>query len=177
MAESGIKRVGFTLAVLAVLLLALSQIPLLSRTDAPQVRQITGTPWAYLPYLDLQPTSTSTATPTFTPSPPDVKIVDVRNDAPFLFPIEKEYVVLENQGGSSQNMANWQLADAASGGKTYVFPTFSLAPGAQVNVWSKRGTDTATDLYWGRTLPVWNDSGDTAYLRNSSGQLVSSFSY
>ena len=36
-------------------------------------------------------------------------------------------------------------------------------------MWVKSGTDTATDLYWGRGNPVWNNDGDVAVLRDAGG--------
>jgi len=72
-------------------------------------------------------------------------------------------------------MTGWTLADAS--GATYRFPEFTLAPGAEVRVWVRAGADTATDLYWGRSQPVWNNSGDTAVLRDAAGAEVSRFVY
>jgi hypothetical protein len=40
------------------------------------------------------------------------------------------------------------------------------------------GSNTATELYWGRSYgAVWNNDGDTLYLRDSNGNLVLSYSY
>jgi hypothetical protein len=46
--------------------------------------------------------------------------------------------------------------------------------GATVTVYSGRGTTSATRRYWGRSYgAIWNNDGDTAYLRNASGTLPS----
>jgi hypothetical protein len=72
-------------------------------------------------------------------------------------------------------MTDWTLSDEAS--HTYTFPTFTLGSGASVREWTKSGTDTATDLYGGSGSAIWNNTGDTAYLRDDLGSLVDTFSY
>jgi hypothetical protein len=89
--------------------------------------------------------------------------------------VQGEYVRIENSGGLAANMTNWTLADIA--GHVYTFPTFTLNPGAYVRVWTKSGTDTASDLYWGRGAAVWNNTGDCAYLRDSGGSLIDGYCY
>ena len=89
--------------------------------------------------------------------------------------MEGEYVRIENLGGSAAQMTGWTLSDAAA--HTFTFPAFTLDAGATVNVWTKSGTDTATDLYWGSGAAIWNNTGDTAYLRDDQGSLVDTHSY
>ena len=86
-----------------------------------------------------------------------------------------EYVRLENGGGTAQTLTNWTLSDAS--GHTYTFPTFSLTNGAAVQVWTKSGQDTSSDLYWGSGSAIWNNTGDTAYLRDSQGDLIDTYAY
>jgi hypothetical protein len=56
----------------------------------------------------------------------------------------------------------------------YTFPKFSLASGSYVYVRSGKGTDSTSTLYWQQTWYVWNNSGDTAYLRDTKGSLKDS---
>ena len=42
---------------------------------------------------------------------------------------------------------------------------------------SGEGTDTATELYWGYGIQVWNDDGDTVYVYDEADQLMVEFSY
>ncbi len=86
-----------------------------------------------------------------------------------------EYVLIRNLGPRPVNMTGWTLHDEAY--KTFVLPTFSLAPGASVRVWTGKGTNTAADLYWGRGVAVWNNVGDRGYLRDREGNLVHVYSY
>jgi len=106
-----------------------------------------------------------------TAPPADVQIVDIEYNPP-RDDLQNEYVRIENAGGSAADMANWTLSDVA--GNTFTFPPFTLNPGASVRVWTKAGTGTATDLYWGRGSAVWDNVGDCAYLRDSAGAQVDS---
>ena len=67
---------------------------------------------------------------------------------------ETEYVLIENKGVGSQDMTGWYLTDDDD--HYYFFPKgFILPGGVSVYVWTKEGTDTDSDLYWGRTSGVW----------------------
>jgi micrococcal nuclease len=47
-----------------------------------------------------------------------------------------------------------------------------------VRLYTAGGGDTATKLYWGiGEKGVWNNDGDTAYLRAPDGTLVDLFTY
>jgi predicted RNA-binding protein with TRAM domain len=172
------------LVAAAVLIMAVSLFILLLSTTAtytaqPQVSQVTGTP-LYMPMVRKD----ATPTPTTPPPTPDVRITDIRFDGDGIFPVQKEYVVIVNQGGAGQSITDWTLSDRS--GNTFTLPRdpddpnsdFILRAGATVNVRSAIGENGATDLYWGRTTwPVWDRAGDTAYLRDNTGRLVSTYSY
>jgi len=49
-----------------------------------------------------------------------------------------------------------------------------LKAAATVTVRTGKGTASSTTRYYNRTWYVWNNTGDTAYLRNSAGTLVHS---
>lgn len=73
-------------------------------------------------------------------------------------------------------MSHWTLEDRT--GYKYTFPEFVLQAGAVVNIWTGKGVDTSTDLYWDHGQSVWNnDEPDTATLRSSRGEIVTTFSY
>jgi hypothetical protein len=157
----------------AILIVVASLFILLVSTTATytnKLSQLTGTPM-YLPMVRKE----ATPTPTTPPPTADVRITDIRFDGEGIFPVLKEYVVIENRGGAGQNMTGWRLSDRV--GNTYTFPNFRLEAGATVRVWSKSDADDADDLYWNRGAPVWDRNGDTAYLRDNTGTLVSTYSY
>jgi phosphatidylserine/phosphatidylglycerophosphate/cardiolipin synthase-like enzyme len=119
------------------------------------------------------PTSTPTSTPTATTMPGDTATITfIRYNPPDTL---SEYVQIQNTGGATLNMTNWTLSDVA--GHTYTFPAFTLAAGASVKIWTNGGTNDSANLYWGRAQAVWNNTGDTAFLRNAQGELVDQYSY
>jgi hypothetical protein len=137
----------------------------------------------YLPLVINQPTPTSTATltPTATATPtktptlePGIYIVDIDAD-PDDGPLD-EYVEIENESNKNEDMTDWRLRDEE--GNIYYFPDgFTLRVGASVKVWTKAGTDTSGNLYWGRIEPVWNNSHDCAYLRDEDNNRVAQYCY
>jgi len=71
-----------------------------------------------------------------------------------------EYALIQNQGETTEDLTNWTLSDLA--GHTFVFPAFVLEPGASVKVWTGVGTNSATELYWGRRAALWRPLSRTA---------------
>jgi hypothetical protein len=126
-------------------------------------------------------TVTATAAPTMTATamPADVRVAPGCSqwDAPGNDNdnLNEEYVCLENRGASAADMTGWHIRDAAN--YTYTFPAFTLAAGAPVRLHSGSGTDTATELYWGRGQAVWNNGGDTVYLYDAGWALVDQYTY
>ena len=87
-----------------------------------------------------------------------------------------EWVELTNEGDVPVNLSGYTLRNA--GPHLYTFGTFTLAAGATVRVYSGRGDDATTELYWGLAgEEVWRNDGDTAYLRDPTGMFVDAFSY
>ena len=90
--------------------------------------------------------------------------------------LNDEYVVIKNEGNEAVDMTGWTLSDQAN--HVYTFPSgFVLNAGATVTVYTGSGTDTSDKLYWGSNLPIWNNDGDTAYLKDNEGKLVDSWSW
>ncbi len=87
-----------------------------------------------------------------------------------------EWVELSHQGGEPIDLTGYTLKDEAN--HIYVFDGFSLQPGESVRLYTVSGRDTAAKLYWGiDDKGVWNNDGDTAYLRAPDGALVDLFTY
>jgi hypothetical protein len=84
-------------------------------------------------------------------------------------------VQIRNPGGLPVTMTGWTLRDITN--HVYTFPPFTLAAGASVRVWTNSGKDTSTNLYWGSSAAIWNNTGDTAYLRNAQGTLIDEYTY
>ncbi|MET8863607.1 lamin tail domain-containing protein [Nonomuraea sp. NPDC004580] len=93
-----------------------------------------------------------------------------------------EYVQVRNMTKKAVNLRGWTVRDATRRqDHIYTFGTFTLKPGKTVALRTGKGKDTSTTRYWGRsggTLAyIWNQSSDTAYLRNAAGKLIDSCSY
>lgn len=149
---------------------------------------ITPTVAVYLPLLqkDATPTPAPTPTPTHTPISTPTSTPTATNTALpanvqiiFIDPGSgsslDEYVQIQNQGGSPALMTNWTVSDVAA--HIYTFPAFTLGVGASVNVWTKCGANTATDLYQCSGNSIWNNDGDTATLRDNNGTVVDVYTY
>jgi hypothetical protein len=72
--------------------------------------------------------------------------------------VDSEFIELYNPG-SAIDLTNWTISDAAN--NTFTFPNFTLAENSYVLV--------GIDFTW---QIVWNNGGDTAYLRSANGTLV-----
>ena len=84
--------------------------------------------------------------------------------------LNREYVELKNRGTRSVSLTGWTLRDTKH--HVYTFGRFSLKPGKFVYIHTGKGRNTAVNLYWGRRWYVWNNTGDTATLRNARGGTV-----
>lgn len=84
-----------------------------------------------------------------------------------------ERVEIVNRTSQIADLRGYTLRDVA--GHVYRFATTTrVAPGGKVTVHTGRGTNTSGHKYWGMGNYVWNNPGDTAYLRNAPGTLIDS---
>lgn len=109
-----------------------------------------------------------------------IKIVNINADASGNDNENKngEWVEINNRGESSVSMTNWTLKDEAN--HVYTFADFTLAPDKSVFIYSGCDIDTQEKLYWQcpeGEYAIWNNTGDTAFLRDASGNLVDSYKY
>jgi len=78
-----------------------------------------------------------------------------------------EWFTVTNKSTTARQLAGWTVRDTS--GDTYHFNSRVLPPGASIRVHTGRGTNTATDLYWGRSAHLWGNRSDTATLRSATG--------
>jgi hypothetical protein len=90
--------------------------------------------------------------------------------------IDGEYVRIRNGSADSVDLTGWRLSDGDAK-HSFTFPAFALAPGAEVQLWSKRGTNDAANLYWGNGRAIWNNTGDSATLTDAEGTVVGVYTY
>jgi hypothetical protein len=119
------------------------------------------------------PTNTPTPSPTSAP-PANVLMTQIEYNPPG-DDVAGEFVEIRNFGGTAANMTGWSLRDPVP--HVFTFPSFTLQPGAAVKVWTKSGVNNAANLYWGSNQAIWNNTGDTATLRNSGGQTIDTCTY
>ncbi len=90
-----------------------------------------------------------------------------------------EWVEIVNTCSEIRSVSGYLIKDS-SAGNSYIFKNLTLFPKQKVKLHSGCGTDTAIDVYWQcpeKKSMVWNNSGDTAYLYDNTGKMVSEMSY
>lgn len=89
-----------------------------------------------------------------------------------------EYVTFKNTCPEPINMKGWTVKDR--GTNIYTFPEVSLPSNEMVTLYSGPGKDTSRKLYWDeeKQCPaIWNNDGDSLYLRDEGGYLVVDYDY
>lgn len=86
-----------------------------------------------------------------------------------------EYIVIENRGNIPLNLTGWTISDEAN--HRYLFPNFILAAKAQVTLRTGFGKNTENEIFWGSRRPIWNNDGDTIFIKDADGGLVLSYVY
>ncbi len=82
-----------------------------------------------------------------------------------------------NVGVDPVDLDGWEVADESASNR-YRFTDLRLEPGSSVTLFSGCGDDDDTDRHWCVSgSAVWNNSGDTVFLRDERGNIVVSFSY
>lgn len=90
--------------------------------------------------------------------------------------LNDEFITYANTGDGTLNLSGWTVTDSSD--TTYTFPDgFTLAPGAQVTLYTGSGTDTDGELYWGRASEVWDNGADSMTVENADGETVLQRSY
>lgn len=139
----------------------------------------TGPDYAEAPIPSQAPQCTPPApSPSPAPPPPSepagISITDSQFDPPGDDQGENlanEWVQVTNGDATPLDMTGWTLEDEA--GFVYSFPDgFTLETVSSVKIRTGHGTNSATDLYCGRGSAVWNNTGDTAYLKDATGATV-----
>ena len=91
-----------------------------------------------------------------------------------------EFVRIANISGQIVDIGGYSIEDRE--GHRYRFPSAWLRPGYVLTLVTGEGQDRRdhagpVTLYWNRRAGVWNDRGDTAYLRDPKGEVVDRFEY
>ena len=84
--------------------------------------------------------------------------------------LNTEWIRIKNYSTTKKYLTGWTVRDKSA--HIYKFGTFALNPGASVTLYTGKGANSSTKRYWGSAYYIWNNSGDTAYLRSSNGTLM-----
>jgi endonuclease YncB( thermonuclease family) len=92
--------------------------------------------------------------------------------------LNDEWVEITNIGATTIDLTGWGVKDESASHR-YGFPGgFVLSAGATVRLHTGCGTDTDVLLYWCFTSSaIWNNSGDTVFILDPSGNIVDSKGY
>lgn len=94
--------------------------------------------------------------------------------------LNDEYVIFGNRCSYSVDLSGWTVKDETAS-HLYTFPTFTFQLGAYITLYTGIGAGTSSSLYFGRSsgnyAAIWNNEGDTLYLRDDEGSLVLAESY
>jgi hypothetical protein len=108
---------------------------------------------------------------------PDVAITTVRFKGGVKYTQADEYVEIVNRGTAPADISGWVLG-ADDAGQDYRFPPGTiLQPGQRIKVYTNEVHPESGGFNYGIKRPIWNDKGDAAKLRDTSGDLVSEYAY
>ncbi len=92
--------------------------------------------------------------------------------------LNDEWVELTNPGERSVDLTGWSVKDESASHRYSFPPGFTLEAGATVRLHTGCGDDTAASLYWcSQGSAIWNNSGDTVFVLDPNGNVVTSQSY
>ena len=89
-----------------------------------------------------------------------------------------EYVEITNLGDQPQDLVGWVLMDISEGYPSFTFPSYILAPGESIRVYTNEYHPEWGGFSFEYGRAVWNNSEpDVAVLYDSQGKEVSRRSY
>lgn len=93
--------------------------------------------------------------------------------------LNDEYVAFKNSCAFSCDLSSWTISDASV--HTYTFPSFALGSSNSFTLYTGSGSNAETKLYWdSKYTPckaIWNNDGDTLYLKNSNNEMIFNYTY
>jgi len=124
----------------------------------------------------------ATATPTRTLIPPsatvspfgDVVVVNISKRGNG-WQEPEEYVEIFNSGAEPVQLKGWSLSDIDN--HVFWFPRFILGPGQYCRVYTNQYWPKHCGFTYQNPAPIWDNTGDCAYLRDATGRLVNKFCY
>jgi endonuclease YncB( thermonuclease family) len=88
-----------------------------------------------------------------------------------------EWVRFTNTGNDSIDLSGWEVADESAGNR-YRLGDIELRAGESLMLYTACGSDTALEIFWCSTgSAVWNNDGDTIFLRDRNGNIAADHAY
>jgi hypothetical protein len=108
----------------------------------------------------------------------DIQITYIFYDGLVPYVESDEYVEITNLGDQSQDLLGWVLMDKSEGYPSFTFPSYILAPGESIRVYTNEYHPEWGGFSFEFGRAIWNNTvPDTAVLRDSQGNVVSQMSY
>jgi len=89
--------------------------------------------------------------------------------------LHDEFIVIENQGNTPIDFTGWTVLDESN--HRYLFPSFTLSAKAKVTLRTGLGKNTKSEIFWGSRRPIWNNNGDTIFIKDAEGSLILIYVY
>ncbi len=86
-----------------------------------------------------------------------------------------EYVEIRNDDSKDVQLKDWTLRD--NQGNKYTFPSFVMTAGRTCRIFTGDGESFWCGFGYQRSTPVWDNTSDCAYLRDSTGKEISKKCY
>lgn len=136
----------------------------------------------YLPMVsksEVVPTLSPTQTPLPT-QPPIIISGNIQITTIFFNGVVSSYepdenVEIKNFDTRSIQVESWTLRDIAE--HVYIFPNFVMAPNQTCRIYTNQNHPEFCSFNYESGQAIWNNTGDTAYLRDSSGNLIDEYRY
>ncbi|RBI60068.1 ABC transporter [halophilic archaeon] len=86
-----------------------------------------------------------------------------------------EAVSFKNTSNRQLDISGWTVTDDS--GKRFEFPDGTILPAGTIVQIRTRGRQNKVEFYWNRSQNVWNNDGDSVYVHDETGDLVTKRSY
>jgi hypothetical protein len=87
----------------------------------------------------------------------------------------EEYAEIYNSGVEPVQLNGWSLRDIEN--HVFIFPRFILGPGQYCRVFTNLYRPGNCGFSYNSVAPIWDNTGDCAYLKDSTGKTVDEFCY
>ncbi len=118
---------------------------------------------------------TVTGSTIVTTTGPTLTLSVFRTHVAGVFPRGRESLTLQNTGRTVTQIGGWRLRDRV--GKVLVLPSYSLAPGRSVRIFTGYGPPRPHTLHLDRPINMWFATHDTVHLYDDRGSPIATRRY